>query len=88
MDSKQTNTDKARRKDYYRAHLEDDELIMTPFCACGNLLDDDYYCEKCNRHCRCYEIICEDSTTLERVQAYIRNSPQFSVYKAYLSNQG
>ncbi len=88
MNSIHTNTDKASSKDHYRAYLENGELVMTPFCACGNSLDDNYFCEKCNRQCRCYEIICEDSATLERVQAYIRKSPQFSVYKAHLLNKG
>jgi hypothetical protein len=36
-------------RDYYEATLENGSLVMTPYCACGNRLDDDYLCEKCKR---------------------------------------
>ncbi len=72
-------------RDHYRAQLKDGELVMTPYCACGNILKEDYFCEKCNRGCRCYDILCDNEKTLETVKAYIRKSPQFSVYRARLA---
>lgn len=85
MNSIQTSDSKACREDFYRAYLENGELVMQPFCACGNMLDENYYCENCSRQCRCYLILCKDGATLARVQANIRKSPQFSVYRAKLS---
>ena len=71
--------------DYFEAVLENDELVMTPCCTCGNRLDDDYFCERCNRACRCRLVFCRDAATLERVWQYIRKSPQFSGIKARLA---
>ncbi|MGD2269400.1 MAG: hypothetical protein PVI06_03295 [Desulfobacterales bacterium] len=74
-------------KDYYTAALLNGELVMTPHCACGNFLNEDYFCEKCNRHCHCYQIVCEDTATLELVQRYIRESSKFAVYTAVLAEK-
>ena len=85
MNSIQTSDNKAGREDFYLAYLENGELVMQPFCACGNMLDENYYCETCSRQCRCYLIVCKDGATLAQVQANIRKSPQFSVYRAKLA---
>ncbi len=87
MNYQTENTKKSSSQGFYKAHLEDGELCMTPFCACGNPLDEDYYCEKCGCRCRCYRIICHDPETLELVKDYIRKSPQFSVYRAELADE-
>ena len=79
------NTDTHR--DYYEATLENGSLVMTPHCACGNALNEDYFCEKCNRRCHCYTIVCDTPDTLDLVQKYIRESPQFAVYTAGLSKE-
>ena len=79
------NTDQLR--DYYEATLENGNLVMTPHCACGNALNEDYFCEKCNRRCHCYQIVCENTATLELVQYYIRESSKFAVYKAILKGK-
>ena len=79
------NADKHR--DYYDATLENGSLVMSPHCACGNALNEDYFCEKCNRRCHCYQIVCDTPDTLERVQRYIRVSPQFAMYSAHLSKK-
>jgi hypothetical protein len=68
---------------YYKARLENGELVMVPHCGCGRILDEAYYCDRCSRHCRCYQILCEDAQTLERVRSFIRNSPRFSGYTAH-----
>ena len=70
--------------DYYEARLENGNLEMAPHCACGNGLDEDYFCEKCDRKCHCRRIVCHDEATLATVERYIRTSPQFSGYKAEL----
>ncbi|MFW5902225.1 MAG: hypothetical protein ACOCTS_04190 [Thermodesulfobacteriota bacterium] len=72
--------------DHYKARLENGELLMSPYCSCGRILDTSYYCEACDRHCRCYDIICEDEAAFERVRAYIRKSPQFSGYTAHMDS--
>ena len=73
-----------KHQDYYKATLENGSLVMTPYCACGNVLNEDYFCEKCNRRCHCYHIVCDTPNTLELVQRYIRESPKFTVYTAGL----
>mgnify|MGYP003566098620 CR=1 FL=1 len=71
--------------DYYAATLENGSLVMEPRCACGNPLNDDYFCEKCNKKCHCRHIICDNETTLELVKTYIRKSPQFSAFSVKLA---
>jgi hypothetical protein len=71
-------------QDFYRAHLENGQLAMAPFCACGNALNEDYFCERCQRKCRCELVICEDQATLDRVREYILKASQFSGFKARL----
>ena len=73
--------------DHYKATLDKDALSMTPYCACGNMLNEDYFCEKCNRRCRCLEIVCDNRATLALVQKYIRTAPQFAVFKASLAKE-
>ena len=73
--------------DYFEATLENEmELMLTPHCMCGNMLNEDFFCEKCHRNCRCYHIICDTEATLRFVQKYIRTSPQFAVYSAILAS--
>ncbi|BBO76815.1 hypothetical protein DSCW_42320 [Desulfosarcina widdelii] len=71
--------------DYFEAALENGELVMAPCCACGNRLDDDYFCEQCHRACRCRLVLCRDADTLDRVRQYIRKSSQFSGLTARLA---
>jgi hypothetical protein len=74
------------QKDYYAATMENGDLVMTPHCACGNALNDDYFCETCNRRCQCHQVVCDNSATLALVQKYIRTSPQFTAYTATLAS--
>jgi len=71
--------------DHYAATLENGALVMEPHCACGNPLNDDYFCEKCNKKCRCRHIICDNETTLKLVKKYIRKSSQFSEFTVKLA---
>lgn len=74
-------------KDYYKATLGNGDLVMTPHCACGNVLSEDYFCEKCERRCRCYQIVCDKASTFKLVQKYIRESSKFAVYTAILTEK-
>ena len=71
-------------QDHYKATLENGSLVMEPCCACDNLLNEDYFCNKCNRQCRCRHIVCDNETTLELVKRYIRKSSQFAAFKVKL----
>lgn len=73
-------------RDYYAATLEDGSLVMKPNCACGNALNEDYFCEKCDRRCHCNQIICDSEATLELVNNYIRKSPKLSAFRAKLAS--
>ncbi len=73
---------KSGGKDYYLATLEEGSLVMEPYCACGNHLLEDYFCDKCDRRCHCTDIVCDNETTLKFVKNLIVTSPQFSYFKA------
>ena len=73
--------------DHYKATLENGSLIMKPFCSCGNSLDEDYFCDKCNRRCNCHQIVCDNEATLKLVKKYTRKSSQFSAFKIKLANK-
>ncbi|OQY03488.1 MAG: hypothetical protein B6I22_11545 [Desulfobacteraceae bacterium 4572_123] len=76
----------ANAPDYYEASLENGSLVMKPYCACGNSLDEDYFCEKCNRKCHCNLIICDNEETIELVKRYARKSSKFSGFKTKLAD--
>jgi len=73
--------------DYYEAALEKGSLVMKPYCACGNALNEDYFCDKCNRRCNCHQIVCDNENTLKLVKNYIRKSSQFSAFKVKLARE-
>jgi hypothetical protein len=77
--------DKNSPRDYYEASLENGSLVMKPYCACGNALNEDYFCEKCHRKCHCNQIVCDNEATLKLVKRYIRKSSQFSAFKVKLA---
>lgn len=71
-------------KEYFIATLEEGELAMKPFCSCGNHLEEDYYCDQCNKQCLCITIFCTDDETLAKVQHFIDNSESFKKFQASL----
>lgn len=73
--------------DHYQATLENGSLVMKPHCACGNVLDEDYYCHECDRKCYCHQIVCDNEATLDLVKRYISKSPQFSGFKVKLTSE-
>ena len=73
--------------DTYYAYLEEGELVLEPYCSCGNQLDETYFCDACKRHCRPTDILCEDEGTLKMVDQYIRTSSKFSKFKAMLGKR-
>ncbi len=73
--------------DTYYAYLEDGELVLEPYCSCGNPLDDMYYCDVCQRHRHPTDVLCEDESTLKMVERYIRTSSKFSRFKAMLGKR-
>lgn len=79
-------TDKASEKnnesDYYLATLDEGSLTMEPYCTCGNHLLEEYFCERCNRECRCTDIRCDDESTFKFVENLIVKDPKFRNFKA------
>jgi len=71
--------------DHYEATLENGSLVMKPYCACGNSLNEDYFCDRCNRQCHCHQIVCDNEATLKLVKNYMRKSSQFSAFKVKLT---
>lgn len=78
----------SRQQDYYVASWEDNQLVMEPFCYCGNSLDEDYFCKKCDRKCDCTFIACTDPQSLSVVEKLIHGNPSFRDCKvAFLDKQ-
>ncbi len=73
----------AEKADYFFAQLENRELILEPFCRCGNPLAEEYYCEKCLRQCRCTDVVCANETTFR----FIQDHPPFRKFKFYLATK-
>jgi hypothetical protein len=71
----------------YYAHLEDGELVLEPYCGCGNQLDEAYFCDACKRHTHPADILCEDEATLTMVDRYIRTSVKFRKFRAMLGKR-
>jgi len=72
--------------DHYEATLENGSLVMKPYCACGNSLNEDYFCDRCNKRCHCHQIVCDNEATLKLVKSYIRKSSRFSAFKVKLTS--
>ncbi len=70
--------------DHYKAAIEDGSLVMIPYCACGQALDEDYFCEKCNKKCHCREIFCDNEATLDLIKEYAKKSSQFAGFRIRL----
>lgn len=70
--------------DFYYATLEGGELVMEPHCACGYSLEEEYFCEKCNRQCVCTEIRCRNDATLEYVRGFLESNEKFKNFTAVL----
>jgi hypothetical protein len=73
--------------DTYYAYIEDGELVLEPYCSCGNRLDEMYFCDACKRHSHPTDILCEDQATLTMVDRYIRTSSKFRKFKAMLGKR-
>jgi hypothetical protein len=73
--------------DTYYAYLEDGELVLEPYCSCGNPLDEMYYCDVCRQHRHPVDVLCEDASALKMVEKYIRTSAKFRSFKAMLGKR-
>lgn len=71
----------------FYARLEDGQLVMEPHCSCGNQLDENYYCDKCKKHCQIPDILCENQATLNLVEKYGRTSPKFRNFNVMLGKR-
>jgi hypothetical protein len=71
------------KADFFTAEMEDGELTMKPFCKCGNILDEKYFCEKCQRQCLCTDIICADETTFR----FVQDNPPFKKFRFFLASK-
>ncbi|MFH0789408.1 MAG: hypothetical protein V2B13_17585 [Pseudomonadota bacterium] len=77
------NGQPTEKADYFFAELEEGELVMKPFCRCGNPLAEEYFCEKCQRQCRCTDVVCADETTFR----FIQDKPPFKKFTFYLASK-
>ncbi len=75
---------KKRGEDYYLASWEDNQLVLEPYCACGQVLDEDFFCSHCNRSCSIGVVVCRDFKVVGIVEKFIHGHPQFRNFKAFL----
>jgi len=71
----------------FYARLEAGQLVMEPYCSCGNQLDESYNCDKCNKHCQVPDILCENQATLNLVEKYVRTSPKVRNFNVLLGKR-
>ncbi|MFA4915173.1 MAG: hypothetical protein WC560_00700 [Syntrophales bacterium] len=77
------------KKDYFMACIEDDSLTMKPYCGlCEIQLNEDYYCEKCKRQCRCCHIQCEDEKASALIDALIKGNESFQNFTKEIIKRG
>jgi hypothetical protein len=69
--------------DYFLAELEEGDLVMKPFCRCGNPLAEEYFCEKCGRQCRCMDVVCVDETTFR----FVQDHPPFKNIRVFTASK-
>ncbi len=71
------------KRDYFLAEMEEGELVMKPFCQCGNPLSEDYFCEKCHRQCLCTDVVCADETTFR----FVQDHPPFKKLRVFAASK-
>ena len=74
----------ARGQDYLLAYWENGELVMEPTCSCGNALEENFFCGKCNRECDCTFIACNDPQALAVAEKLVAGNPNFKNYRTAL----
>lgn len=73
-----------RVKDYYLASWIEDELVLQPYCHCGQDVGEDYFCPRCGRTCTISCFVCVDQQALAVVEKFVFGHPQFRHYEAFL----
>jgi len=74
-----------KEMDYFFSTLEEGSLVMEPICGeCKEQLNEDYYCDRCQRQCLCTNIVCQDQETLEVAKKFIQEHPEFHRFRAYI----
>lgn len=71
-------------QDHFIVKEEDGQFVMEPHCACGNELDEDFFCEACNRKCDCTFFACKDHQSLNMAEKLVHGDPSFKNFKAAL----
>jgi hypothetical protein len=71
---------KDRKRDYFLARSQGEELEMEPFCWCGKALEQDYFCTDCNHKCNVTLIVCADAGALALAQK-LASSPDFHKFE-------
>lgn len=78
---------KSRGIDYLIASIEEGELVMEPYCACGTMLDENYRCPQCDRLCECKFVACSSPEAMAIVEKLIAGNPTFRHFDASLIAQ-
>ena len=73
------------KMDYFIVSIEDGGFTLKPFCSCGEMLDEDFHCAKCERQCSCTELRCDSEETLAKAKEFIDSNPRFQNFTAVLS---
>ena len=78
------DTLKERGIEYFLASMEDGQLVMEPFCSCGNILDENFHCPSCNKVCDCRFVACTNPDSLAIVEKLVAGNPSFRNFEASL----
>ncbi|MFZ2448447.1 MAG: hypothetical protein WAW37_18970 [Syntrophobacteraceae bacterium] len=81
------DTLKSRGVDYLLASMEDGQLVLEPFCSCGNALDENYHCPQCQKVCECKFVACSGVQSMALVEKLLAGNPRFRGFEASLLDQ-
>ncbi|MFH2013040.1 MAG: hypothetical protein ABIJ37_10125 [Pseudomonadota bacterium] len=66
------------KKDYFLAYSEDGSLSMRPYCgSCGFQLNENYFCDNCQRQCICTHVKCEDKGSYDLMNTLTKKNERF-----------
>jgi hypothetical protein len=68
---------KSRQQDYFLAQWVNGALSMVPHCHCGEVLNEKYFCESCNREGDPTFLACEGNVAFSVAQRLIQGNPSF-----------
>ncbi len=75
---------KQNETSYFLASWEDNQLVLEPYCFCGEMLEENFFCPRCRENRAIDVILCREFKIVGIVEKFIHGNPQFKDFRAYL----